>query len=184
MTYNITSHVSAKWIFLLMVFYFAVSCKPLSAQPSMPIDESNNPHSHNRMHNSQQTDKQQVKDILSVLDDHTAPMANKMALWSDDLVYLAPGQEPLTSKKTLEAHLEEQNSHGHSEKTHKILELHSYEEIVLVRGQIDGTYYPKGAGRPAQFRNKTLFIFKRQPDQSLIIWRAMYNHEPFISSKQ
>jgi ketosteroid isomerase-like protein len=166
-----------------MAFLILSSCKPLAAQgPSHP-DQEEDPIKLNTMNANQQSDKENVIQILSVLDDHEASMADKLALWTDDLVYLAPGQEAIASKETLEAHFEDQNRHGHSEKKHQILELHSYDQIVMVRGQIDGTYYPKGAGRPAQFRNKTLFIFKRQPDQSLKIWRAMYNHEPFISTK-
>ncbi|MEN8797935.1 MAG: hypothetical protein ABF293_01725 [Flavobacteriaceae bacterium] len=184
MKFNIKNLVPSKWHYLFMAFLILSSCKPLSAQGSSNTDAGEDPIKLNTMNANQQSDKESVIQILSVLDDHDASMADKLALWSDDLVYLAPGQEAIASKESLEAHFEEQNIHGHSEKEHKILELYSYDEIVMVRGQIDGTYYPKGPGRPAQFRNKTLFIFKRQPDQSLKIWRAMYNHEPFISTKR
>ena len=168
---------------LMMAFLILSSCKPLSAQGTSNTDADEDPIEIKTMNDYQQSDKEQVAQMLTVLDDHQSDLADKLTLWSDDLVYLTPGQEAISSKENLKSHFEEQNSHGHSEKTHKILELHSYEEIVLVRGQIDGTYYPKGVGRPAQFRNKTLYIFKRQPDGSLKIWRAMFNHEPFISTK-
>ncbi|MGB5237513.1 MAG: hypothetical protein WBM43_12575 [Flavobacteriaceae bacterium] len=183
MKFNILNW-SSKWAFLWIALLILTSCKPLSAQGTSNKDETKELNTQNALDTEQQTDKEHVEQMLTVLDDHKSEMGDKLALWSDDLVYLTPGQEAISSKENLKSHFEEQNSHGHSEKTHKILELHSYEEIVLVRGQIDGTYYPKGAGRPAQFRNKTMFIFKRQPDGSLKIWRAMYNHEPFISSKQ
>ncbi len=183
MKFKIKNRVPSKWHYLFMAFLILSSCKPLSAQGASDSEKGEDPIKLNTMNANQQSDKESVVQILSVLDDHKASMADKLALWSDDLVYLTPGQAAIASKETLEAHFEEQASHGHSEKTHKIMELHSYDDIVMVRGQVDGTYYPKGAGRPAQFRNKSLFIFKRQPDGSLKIWRAMYNHEPFISTK-
>ena len=129
-------------------------------------------------------DREKVQAILSVLDRHEAPISEKMDVWADDLVHLAPGQEAITSKAALQAYLEEQATYGRSEMTHEIIDLHSYDEIVLMRGQVNGTFYPTGAGRPAQFRTKNLFVFKRQADGSLKIWQVIYNHAPFISPRQ
>jgi ketosteroid isomerase-like protein len=163
-----------------MALLILTSCKSISAQGTSVIKDEKDKPAVETMSSTQQTDNEQVMQIFRVLDNHEAPMAEKMALWSDELVYLAPGKEAFTRQEELQAYFEEQNAHGHSETTHKIVALHSFEEIVVVQAQVDGTYYPKGAGRPAQFRTKNLLVLKRQPDQSLKIWQAISNHAPFI----
>ncbi|MEM6844959.1 MAG: hypothetical protein AAF944_09575 [Bacteroidota bacterium] len=122
-----------------------------------------------------QSDQAAVQAILSVLDDNDASLEKKLEIWVDDLVHMAPGYPANTDKNALGRHLEEQQTYGYSDMTHEIIELDSYPELVLMRGRVIGTFYPASQGAPVPFRTNNLFVFRRLEDNSLRIWKVIFN---------
>lgn len=127
---------------------------------------------------SEKGDKASINSILKVLDDNTASMEAKLSVYSDDVVHMAPENIAITNKADLRTYLEEQNGYGYAEMTHKIIDFETYEDIVVMRGQVTGTFHPRNNGASSLFRTKNMFVFKRQKDGSLKIAKVIYNRSP------
>lgn len=123
-------------------------------------------------------DEEKVKKILQTLDDTTMSTEDKLSIWSDELTHMAPNNKVITSKGELKKYLEEEEGNGKVSMTHKIIELTSYEEIVIVRGKVTGTFTSRNTNIKTSFKTKNLFVFKREPNSSLKIWKVIYNHSP------
>ncbi|MEM8969222.1 MAG: nuclear transport factor 2 family protein [Bacteroidota bacterium] len=122
-----------------------------------------------------QNDRAVVQAILSVLDDNDVSLEKKLEIWVDDLVHMAPGYPTNTDKDALRRHLEEQQTYGYADMTHEIIELDSYPDLVLMRGRVIGTFYPANQDAPVPFRTNNLFVFRRLEDNSLKIWKVIFN---------
>ncbi|MEN0050448.1 MAG: hypothetical protein AAF806_25510 [Bacteroidota bacterium] len=130
-----------------------------------------------RINQKENRDLQEIKRILSRLDDNEATMDLKMNDWVEDLVHMAPDNPAITSKKDLKAYLVEQKKYGYSDMEHQIIEYNSYDDIVVMRGQVIGTFFPSDGGKSFEFETKNLFIFRRVAD-GLKIWKVIYNMSP------
>ncbi len=120
---------------------------------------------------------QEIESILKILDDHETPIATKLNCFSEDLVHMAPNNEAITSKNDLSSYLKEQDTYGYSKMQHQIIKVSSFEDVVIMRGQVIGTFHPSNGTKPVAFRTKNLFVFKRVDDQ-LKIWKVIYNMSP------
>lgn len=124
---------------------------------------------------SKQEDIETIKAILKILDDNEATIETKLSVWVDNLVHMAPNNDIITDKKALAQYLEEQNSYGYSDMTHQIIEVDSYPDMVLMHGQVTGAFYPKNNNSSIDFKTKNLFVFHRLKDNSLKIWKVIFN---------
>ncbi len=119
-----------------------------------------------------------IQKLLRVIDDNDAEMETKLSVYEDSIIHMAPDHGVITSKTELGKLLEEQKKHGYADMTHEIAEVFPFERIVLMRGQVIGTYHPKDGSKPFPFRTKNLFVFRRQDDGSLKVWQVIFNRSP------
>lgn len=124
---------------------------------------------------SEEQDQKSVQSILQILDDHTISTENKMQLWVDDLVHMVPNHSIITDKTSLIQHINGEKQYGFADMKHEITEMHSYKEIVVMHGKVTGTFYPANEGTPSNFSTKNLFVFRRMKDNSLKIWKVIFN---------
>ncbi|WP_299212535.1 hypothetical protein [uncultured Aquimarina sp.] len=120
-------------------------------------------------------DQKSVQAILKVLDDHSISTINKMDVWVDDLVHMAPNHAVITNKSSLIEHINSEKQYGNVDMKHEIVEMHSFEKIVVMRGKVTGTFYPVNGGVSNTFETKNLFVFRRMKDNSLKIWKVIFN---------
>lgn len=132
----------------------------------------------NKKKSNKVKDIESIKSILKVLDDNNATMQAKLDIWVDDLVHMAPNNKLINNKTDLSNYLENQNEFGYSDMEHQIIEVFPYEDIVLMRGRVLGLFYQKNNENPTKFRTKNLFVFRRQEDNHLKIWKVIYNMSP------
>lgn len=124
---------------------------------------------------TKEQDQKSVMAILKILDDHSIITEEKMHLWVDDLVHMVPNQKIITNKNKLIDHIKEEKKYGFADMKHEITELHSYKEIVVMHGKVNGIFYPANNGAPNKFSTKNLFVFRRMQDNTLKIWKVIYN---------
>lgn len=119
-----------------------------------------------------------IRAILRTIDDNDADLATKLSVYADDVVHMAPDNAFITNKADLSRHLEASKQHGRADMTHHILQAASYDDIVLMRGEVTGTYHPRDGSSPSPIQTKNLFVFRRYPDDSLKIWQVIFNFAP------
>ncbi|MDB4292979.1 hypothetical protein N9954_06175 [Maribacter sp.] len=127
---------------------------------------------------SEKVDREAIASILKVLDDNDASLERKLSIWVDDLVHMAPDNMAITTKAALRKYLQEQATYGYSELSHQIVEVFPYQDIVLMRGKVEGIFYPSNKGVPFPFETKNLFVFRRMENTSLKIWKVIFNSAP------
>lgn len=123
-------------------------------------------------------DLDDVKLILKVLDSNCISVESVLDLWVEDLHHMPPNGKAINGKEELRNYLEIERKHGYANMKHEIGELYSYLEIVLMSGQVNGIYYPKDSSSPIPFKTKNLFVFRRTTNNSLKIWKVIWNMTP------
>ena len=118
-----------------------------------------------------------INNVLKVLDDNEASMETKLSVYTNDIVHMAPNNETITNKEELKKYLEKQNTYGYSNMTHEILDFEIINDIIIMRGQVVGRFYPSDGKKPIDFRTKNLFVFKWEND-ALKISKIIYNISP------
>ncbi|MFD2561197.1 hypothetical protein [Aquimarina rubra] len=124
---------------------------------------------------SAKQDQKSVQMILETLDDHTISTEDKMQVWVDDLVHMAPNHPVITSKTSLIEHINNEKQYGFADMKHEIIQMHSFEKIVVMHGRVRGTFYPVHKNTSNIFETKNLFVFRRMADNSLKIWKVIFN---------
>lgn len=123
-----------------------------------------------------------IKNLLAILDDNDASMETKLNSYTDDLIHMAPDNEVINNKSALKTYLEVQQQYGYSDMEHQIIEVLPFEDLILMRGQVLGTFHPSNGAKPFDFQTKNIFVFK-WIDQQLKIWKIIYNHSPVSAQK-
>ena len=123
-------------------------------------------------------DEAAIKAILRVIDDNNADSETMLSVYADDVVHMAPDEPAHIGKAALGQHLQEAKKHGHADMTHEIVEMVPFENIILMRGQVTGTYHPRDGATPFAFQTKNLFVFRREPEGSLKVWKVIFNMSP------
>ncbi|MGY3795756.1 nuclear transport factor 2 family protein [uncultured Aquimarina sp.] len=124
---------------------------------------------------SLEEDQKSVQEILKILDDHSISTEDKMMVWVDDLIHMAPNHPLISDKPTLVAHIEKEREYGFADMKHEITEMHSYAEVVVMHGRVTGTFYPTNKEKHNAFSTKNMFVFRRMKDNSLKIWKVIFN---------
>ncbi len=130
-----------------------------------------------RLIKEERTLRTQIASILYVLDDNSIPVEEQLHVYADDVVHMAPGSEVHLGKEALGNYLREQRAYGKAKMTHEIMELESFGHVVLMRGQVTGTFYPKDKAPSVAFRTKNLFVFM-PTEGTLKIKKVIYNASP------
>ncbi len=121
--------------------------------------------------------KTQIKAILAVLDNNAISVAEQLSVYLEDVVHMAPGNEVHIGKEALGEYLTQQRQYGETKMKHEIVELEAHGDIVIMRGEVTGTYYPKDKTPPVAFSTKNLFVFKATGG-TLKIEKVIYNSSP------
>ncbi|MHA7059577.1 hypothetical protein ACWGOQ_0020290 [Aquimarina sp. M1] len=124
---------------------------------------------------SKNQDRASVEAILKILDDHRITSKDKVQVWVDDLVHMAPNTPIITNKTALIEHITKEKQLGFALMKHEITEMHSFDKIVLMHGKVTGTFYPMDQSTSHKFSTKNLFVFRRMNDNSLKIWKVIFN---------
>lgn len=115
---------------------------------------------------SKEQDQKSVQAILKVLDNNNTATADNMEVRVDDLVYMSPNQAIITDKITLIAHNNKKREYGLADMKHEIIEIHSYDQIVVMHGMVTGAFYPFNENISNTFKTKNLFVFRRATNNS------------------
>lgn len=121
-------------------------------------------------------DREKVKAILSVLDDQEISIEEQLKVYlENDLEHFPPGGRKITAITKLRTHLLESRASGTMEIKHKIENLSSFSDIVLMTGKTTGAFKPKNGDVFYPFETKNLFVFKRTKNDSLKISKVIWN---------
>ncbi len=121
--------------------------------------------------------KPQIEAILKILDNNEIAVEEQLKVYSENVVHMAPGSAVQIGKEALGKYLTEQRQYGTADMKHEIIELEEYEDIIIMRGQVSGTYYPKNGTPPVAFRTKNLFVFETTTG-GITIQKVIYNNSP------
>lgn len=115
-------------------------------------------------------DTRSVNKIFQIFDSNP-DRETRLSLYVDDVIFMAPGENVITSKEELG----KQSSRGNVDHHHEINWIQSYADIVIVRATNKGTFHPFDSNESSQFTTNNLIIFRRLEDGSLKIWQIIYN---------
>jgi len=121
--------------------------------------------------------KEEIEQILRVLDDNGLSMEERLLVFADDIIHMAPNNNAITSKKALRSYLTNQKKYGYADMKHSIIEFEQFGNKILMRGSVTGTFYAKDGKAPIAFRTKNLFVLKRLKG-ALVISKVIYNNSP------
>ncbi len=119
----------------------------------------------------------QVETVLAVLDNNDISVEEQLEVYADNVAHMPPGGELNIGKEALGSFLKEQRKHGEADMKHEILEIEQQGNVVIMRGQVTGSYQPKNETPSVQFRTKNLFVFDIT-DGALKIKKVIYNMSP------
>ncbi len=121
--------------------------------------------------------KDEIISILKVLDDINIKIEEQVKVYTDDVIHMAPNNKVITNKESLKKYLKEQRQYGYSKMKHQIVEIEQFDDKILMRGAVAGTFYPSNGEQPFEFNTKNLFVFKRL-NGVLKISKVIYNVSP------
>jgi ketosteroid isomerase-like protein len=121
---------------------------------------------------SYEEDIAKVKKILRVLDG--SHVDSTLNVFSDDFVHMEQGKRAITKKTELRKVLVRGASYGKTEMIHEVLSINSYDDMVLTRGRVKGTWTsPKGESFP--FETNNIITFHREKDGQFKVWQVIFN---------
>ncbi|MEO0627144.1 MAG: nuclear transport factor 2 family protein [Bacteroidota bacterium] len=121
--------------------------------------------------------RQEIEAILDVLDNNEITKEEQLAVYADDIIHMAPNQEVISNKEDLLSYLNQQASYGYADMEHTILEYARHGNIIVMRGEVEGLFYPVSGDQAVPFRTKNMFIFERISGD-LKVSKVIYNMSP------
>ena len=120
-----------------------------------------------------------VKDIAAT---KAYDVEGLVALWTEDIVALPPGSDPVIGKeanrKLLEAGRAASAQFETLEYEQDWQEIRVVHDFAWERGVFTGAVRPKAGGDVIRYRYNVLRILQRQPDGSWLVHRTMWNDRP------
>lgn len=123
-------------------------------------------------------DKVLVEAILRDLDNQSLSTKQQMENYLPEAVLLIPNQKEIRGELALREHLDEFGSNGNITINHQLVELSSFEDIVVAQGGVFGTFTPDDQDSGFPFETKNIILLKRMPTGDLKIWKVIYNAAP------
>lgn len=127
--------------------------------------------------NTHQQLRQEIEDILDLLDNNQISKEEQIEVYAEGIIHMAPNQPVIDNKKDLLSYLNQQKSYGYADMEHQIIEYAPQGDIIVMRGQVKGVFYPSNGGDSVAFQTKNLFIFERIKG-ALKISKVIYNQSP------
>lgn len=125
-----------------------------------------------------QSDAALVAPILKALDDRSLSVEQQLSNYTDTAVVLVPGETEHRGLDALRVHLGSVGDGVELVTRHEVVELQSFQELVVVQGKVIGRALPQGAEEWFHFETKNLILFERQLGGGLKISRVIYNMAP------
>ncbi|NNU17208.1 nuclear transport factor 2 family protein [Parvularcula sp. ZS-1/3] len=125
-----------------------------------------------------EADREAALAILSDLDDRTLSVEAQLANYADDAVILVPGEREHRGTEALRAHLSTVGVGVDLRTTHEIVELESFDDLVVVQGRVVGSAGPEGSDDVFRFETKNLILLERTDAGGLTISKVIYNMAP------
>ncbi|MGD1947147.1 MAG: nuclear transport factor 2 family protein [Croceivirga sp.] len=119
----------------------------------------------------------QIEAVLSILDDNEISVEEQLKVYADDVVHMAPQAPVHIGKEVLGQYLKQQRQYGEAKMTHRIVEIESFQDIIVMRGEVTGVFYPENKAPSITFKTKNLFVFALS-DGALKIKKVIYNNTP------
>jgi len=129
-----------------------------------------------RIHADSEIEKE-IEAILNILDNNTVSKEKQIKVFTEDIIHMAPNHKTITNKKELLTYLKQQKEYGYSDMKHTITEFSRHENIIIMRGQVRGVFYPSNGTKEINFLTKNLFVFSRV-NGILKISKVIYNMSP------
>lgn len=121
--------------------------------------------------------RKEILAILKILDDYKLPKDEQIAVYTEDVVHMAPNNKAITNRKDLLTYIQQQEQYGYADMKHSIVEMSNHGNAIIMRGEVQGTFYPSNKTEPIAFSTKNLFVFKRE-NKELKISKVIYNSDP------
>jgi len=122
-------------------------------------------------------DEHEVERILADLDNLSLTTEQQLRNYSLDAVILAPDQKEIRGHEALKVHLDGFGANNDISLNHQIVELSSFDELVVAQGRVVGRYSPNPT-ESHEFETKNVILFKRDTSETLKIWKVIYNSAP------
>ncbi len=123
-------------------------------------------------------DRASIEAIFDVFDEQMNDSDDYLKYLADDVILMAHNVPEIRGRAAYVKHIAENRSYGVTEIEHKLIELFSYEDVVIARGRAIGTFQAKGATDRSQFETKNVFIFRRAEGGGLKVWQIIFNMNP------
>ena len=116
-----------------------------------------------------------VEKILKHLDNQELALDDYLSVYTEDeLEIKPPNQYVIKGKQNFKAYLAKERQHGKTTITHKIHEIQSFDDIVIVSGRSSGEYIPKGETVSFPFQTQNLMLSKRMENGALKISKLIW----------
>jgi ketosteroid isomerase-like protein len=122
----------------------------------------------------------QQRQVVAEMDGAIArgDLETFLTFLTDDFVDMPPGEESVVGKAALEIHHRPLFAAFDLDVLHNPIETTVIGEAVVQRGNATGTIRPTAGGETITLDQKYLVVFRRQPDGSFKLWRAIFNDNP------
>jgi ketosteroid isomerase-like protein len=102
-------------------------------------------------------------------------VARIKSCWTDDLIVMPPNEPILTGKEAFGSWMQNFFDRFIIQETLSPEEVETAGDWAFVRSSFTDVLIPKAGGEPIEDSGKSLDIYKRQPDGSWKLYRAMWN---------
>jgi len=123
-------------------------------------------------------DRAQLEAILAAHDRLQPGIDEYFKSVAEDIVLMPNGAHAIEGKAAYRKHVEEFYASGTIHIRHEAVQVHSFAEVVIVRGRAVGTYTAPGQQTVNAFQTKNLFVFRRTADDKLLVWQIIFNDTP------
>lgn len=120
---------------------------------------------------NKEKDIEMVKELLNKIDANILDMS----VYDNNVVHMAQGSRPVTSKNELANVLNKESAYGKSTMKHEIIDIHSFTTTVVTRGRAKGSFISSTGGNPLPFETNNMIVFNRQIDGALKIGYVIFN---------
>jgi ketosteroid isomerase-like protein len=98
-----------------------------------------------------------------------------IAIIDEEAVFLPPNAPTVSDMETISSIYKNHFDSFDLDLTIITEEIHVFGDLAFSRESWKGSLNPKDSSEPIVFDNKVITIYKKQPDGSWKIWRAMFN---------
>ncbi|MGD2153140.1 MAG: nuclear transport factor 2 family protein [Gemmatimonadales bacterium] len=127
-----------------------------------------------------------VARLMATLDriQAEADLEEFLALLPEDAVFMPPDEPAIVGRRAIAEWYRNVYDILQFDITHEPLEVDTFGDMIIQRGNARGTMTPKAGGEPIPFDNKYLMVLERGTDGSLQIWRAIFNSNGTVGGGQ